>query len=136
MPEDLLEEDIRDGGLFAIRQALKKVKSLLAKDPQRALATTFSPKRDKEALFIDETAEWLFKTNLNDDYRSGLLGDVEVWGEESITNKEDFTGRRGDFVLADMIDGSDLLERNLSNWCSAAVFFRPFNPEGHRIVAA
>ena len=35
-----------------------------------------------------------------------------------------------------MVDGTDLLERNLSNWCSAAVFFYPDRPPGKRIVAA
>src|ERR1043166_3322529 len=136
MPDDLLPEDICDGGLFAIRNTMARVKWLLKNDPIRALATTYSPKRDKEALFVDENAEWLFAANLKDDYKAGLLQELEVWGEESVTNKEDFSGRRGDFALADMIDGTDLLERNLSNWCSAAVFFRPNNPEGQRIVAA
>src|SRR5262249_40843487 len=28
-------------------------------------------------------------------------------------------------VLMDMIDGTDLLERRLSNWCSGMVFFEP-----------
>jgi hypothetical protein len=28
-------------------------------------------------------------------------------------------------VITDMIDGSDLVERNFGNWCSAMIFFRP-----------
>lgn len=46
----------------------------------------------------------------------------------------DLTDNQGIVVLADALDGSDLLERNLGNWCSTAVFFKPSNPPGQRIL--
>ena len=134
MPENpLLPEDICNGGVFAIRNTLAHVKWALKHEPERALATTYSPSREKEALFVDEDAEHQFLVNLRSQYNDGLLKEVRVWGEESIKKKMDFTNQEGVFALVDMIDGTDLLERNLSKWCSAAVFFRPRNEEGTRI---
>ncbi len=137
MPQnDFLAEDICNGGVFAIRNTLGQVKWALQHEPERALDTTFSPRRQKEALFIDEEAEDQFLRALKREYNNGLLHNVEVYGEESIKEETDFTDRDGYFALADMIDGTDLMERNLSNWCSAVVFFKPQNEEGSRIIAS
>jgi hypothetical protein len=42
----------------------------------------------------------------------------------------------GTFVLIDTLDGSDLYERAMGNWCAAATFFTPENPPGRQIRAA
>lgn len=49
----------------------------------------------------------------------------------------DFTGEDRLVVLIDMVDGTDLFERRLSNWCSAMIFYHPAetNPED-KIIAA
>lgn len=51
--------------------------------------------------------------------------DIFVIGEESLLEGLDLSGRRQICVLIDMIDGTDLLERKMSNWCSAVVVFSP-----------
>ncbi|MEP6912952.1 MAG: hypothetical protein ABI923_09370 [bacterium] len=132
----LLPEDVCEGGVFAIRNTLVQVKWALREDISNALKTTFDPEREKVALNVDRDAEHQFRINLKEQWKKGLLRDIEVWGEESIGKAWDCTGREGVFALADMIDGTDLLERNLSNWCSAAVFFRPRNENGTKIIAA
>lgn len=56
-----------------------------------------------------------------------------VFGEESIDETIDLTGNVNIHMLVDMIDGTDLLERGFSNWCSAAVVF---DPRGVTILAS
>jgi len=56
--------------------------------------------------------------------------DVQVYGEESLWDIIPdepivLTKSHPSVILLDMIDGSDLLERDLGNWCSAAVLFDP-----------
>jgi fructose-1,6-bisphosphatase/inositol monophosphatase family enzyme len=130
----LLPDDICDGAVFAIRNTIGHLKVLLAKEPGRALSRVMIQGLQKEALRIDVDAEDQFLVNLGSE--NSLLRDIRVIGEESINSDTDFTGSDGVIALADMIDGTDLLERNLSNWCSAVVFFRPRNPVGERIVCA
>jgi len=139
MPDDLRPEDVCNGGIYAIRRTLTKVKWALRSELARALSVTYSPKRKKEALRVDEDAEFNFIYYLTGGVNTGLsdlFKDINVAGEESIIERDNFTGREGVYALADMIDGTDLLERNLSNWCSAVVFFCPRRKEGNRIVAA
>lgn len=50
---------------------------------------------------------------------------VHALGEESLRSSSiDLSGDNRLIVLLDMIDGTDLLARGLSNWCSAMVFFK------------
>lgn len=50
---------------------------------------------------------------------------VHVLGEESLRNPGiDLSRDKRLIVLLDMVDGTDLLARGLSNWCSAMVFFK------------
>lgn len=62
---------------------------------------------------------------------------IRVIGEERY--KEELDSLRDELrpvVISDPIDGSDLLERGLSNWCTAAVMFFPKRDPGKRIVSA
>lgn len=55
---------------------------------------------------------------------------VFVTGEESITGKIDLSKESNKIIaLMDMIDGTDLLERGFSNWCSAITFYQVNNKE-------
>ena len=129
-------EEICQGGVFAIRNTIDHVKWYLRTNPDRALETEIAPGRGKEALRVDITAEDQFLFNLIKEYEKGFLSDIKVYGEESINEQTDFSGEDGVVALVDMVDGTDLVERNLSNWCSAAIFFRPKNDEGNRILAS
>lgn len=66
-----------------------------------------------EADFIDALTRRFGKEN------------IFVVGEESLFEGLDLSNRSEVCVLIDMIDGTDLLERGISNWCSAVVVFQP-----------
>lgn len=64
---------------------------------------------------------------------------INFYGEETLDDADEpinLSGKEGTFVLVDALDGSDLYERNLGNWCTAATFFTPANDLGRRIRAA
>jgi fructose-1,6-bisphosphatase/inositol monophosphatase family enzyme len=65
------------------------------------------------------------------------LGDaIERYGEEGKPLPPDIEKKKKTVLLIDPIDGTDLLARGFSNWCSALVFFCPSNPPGERILLA
>jgi len=87
-------------------------------------------------IAADKDAESTFERFL-DTYSNGHFKDIIFYGEETLGNEPiNLTGRDGTAVLVDALDGSDLYERNLGNWCTAATFFTPNNPPGKRIRAA
>jgi fructose-1,6-bisphosphatase/inositol monophosphatase family enzyme len=131
-------QEICNAGLFAIRNTLTEIKWWLDRYPERALETTYAPpgRKNKEALRLDIDAEDTFVRNLNKEYEGGLFKDVLVYGEESIDETTDLSNESRVVALVDMVDGTDLVERNLSNWCSAAIFFCPSAEPGKRILAS
>ena len=69
--------------------------------------------------------------------RSKAFADIRLLGEERLADpKLDLTNEPGIVALVDAVDGTDLLERNLGNWCCASLFFQPSRPAGSRILAA
>tara|TARA_R110002167_G_scaffold202616_2_gene406497 strand:+ start:12600 stop:13541 length:942 start_codon:yes stop_codon:yes gene_type:complete len=82
----------------------------------------FQNSQGKELLAIDHFAEESFSKSI-----SASLGDaVAVSGEESLPRTGvDYSGSNLIHILCDMIDGTDLLVRGLSNWCSAFIAFEP-----------
>lgn len=77
----------------------------------------------KIALEIDLVAERLCQSIL---YRTFGNKIKEVYGEEKIANQNiDLSDEQGLIALIDMVDGTDLLKRGLSNWCSAIIFYYP-----------
>jgi hypothetical protein len=51
---------------------------------------------------------------------------VRLLGEETLRDPNiDLTDWPGLVILSDILDGSDLAERSLSNWCSAATICYP-----------
>jgi len=70
-------------------------------------------------------------------YKQSTFYDVHVFGEERLRDETlDLTLQSHICVLVDALDGTDLLERGLGNWCCAAVFFYPSGKPGERIRAA
>jgi fructose-1,6-bisphosphatase/inositol monophosphatase family enzyme len=126
---------ISKASILAIRKVIKEVNSKVEKLPAIFLDKQYNHRRKKLALTVDILAEATFRDEL-EKHLGGEPFEVEVFGEETIDEATSFTGKRGVFALADMIDGTDLLERGLSNWCSAVVFFSPQYEPGHRIIAA
>lgn len=101
-------------------------------DPQTAFGEVTIGNSKKKATRVDMGAEDNFVRYLRSAKR-GKFNDIKVFGEERTTRIE----TSGSVVaLVDMIDGSDLFERGLSNWCSAVLLFDPRRSAGSRILAA
>jgi fructose-1,6-bisphosphatase/inositol monophosphatase family enzyme len=89
-------------------------------------------KLSKRAMRIDLAAEDNFGRSLHKVNR-GQFENIKVFGEERRTS----LATAGSVVaLVDAIDGSDLFERGLSNWCSAILYFDPSKTPGERILAS
>jgi fructose-1,6-bisphosphatase/inositol monophosphatase family enzyme len=123
-------------GIRVIRQVVKQVIGDVRDDPETSLESLLIGRRAKPALRVDVNAEDTFKRELHK-YQNGKFKHIKVYGEESLRNKSlDLSSKKELAALVDAVDGTDLVERGLSNWCSAAVIFNPRNPEGKRLVAA
>ena len=92
-------------------------------DHEGAFETVKIGRREKPALGVDVLAELLAKMELG--RRLKALKPL-ILGEESLRDENlDLTKETRIVALLDMLDGSDLHERGLGNWCSAAAFFIP-----------
>jgi fructose-1,6-bisphosphatase/inositol monophosphatase family enzyme len=116
-PEDVIVE----AGIKTVQTAIERIYSELKDNPQ-ALDRLWYEKLHKHLLIVDlvaerEAREFLF---------ASLSKSVEIRGEESslapVLNAKVA-------ALLDMLDGSDLLERGLGNWCSALVLFDSKRPK-------
>ena len=87
---------------------------------QQGLDEIWYPKLEKWLLMVDHDAQLVAEQYLEKNLR-----DIKIRGEESTLKK--FDG--GLAALLDMLDGSDLLKRNLGNWCSAATIFDVDSPK-------
>ena len=115
--------ELTTAGLFLTRHLTRYISKRVADSPARALSPNLVGHQRKPALRIDVNAEDELAARLHD-YHSGKFAYIEYFGEESLDDPHlDLTGRSGTFALADAVDGTDLVERGLSNWCTAVVFF-------------
>lgn len=119
----------------------------LAKDPRRALMQV--DHHGKRALQIDLDADDFFISTLYGHLRDvgadfaaaytrrSMTPDdsIVVIGEESYAKREiDLDAETRPVIINDPIDGTDLLERGLWNWCTAAIAFYPRGEPGDRII--
>jgi fructose-1,6-bisphosphatase/inositol monophosphatase family enzyme len=81
-----------------------------------------TPHGKKQLAAVDLMAEQTFISAVTAKFGSHS---VNVVGEESLRASVDLRQETRTSVLVDMIDGTDLLQRNFSNWCSAIVVFDP-----------
>ena len=120
------EEELYDAGVSLVRRTLTRVLNKVADKPEDAFDKLWYPKLSKFVLKVD-----LFAEREGRDYLRDRFGDsIEIRGEESSL---EHVPRERVAALLDMLDGSDLLERGLGNWCSAVVFF---DPARRRVIAS
>jgi hypothetical protein len=123
------DRDLLNCAIQALLQGRSYVRRTLRLEPSLALEHIEVKTLDgqtKEMLYVDKQAENACVVYLRDHIGREHL---RVIGEETLWNLDvDLTGETKIVCLLDMIDGSDLLERNLSNWCSAMLFFDPQQP--------
>ena len=113
----LPDTDVVEAGVKTIRKTLETIFTELANNPEDALEPLWHPRLKKYFLGVDMIAEKFGKNCLRK-----YLHSVEIRGEES--SLEPLQNQRL-AALLDMLDGSDLLERGLGNWCSSLVLFSP-----------
>lgn len=94
--------------------------------PAKALSRIADPEKEpnNQPLRIDYFAEDFCSSCLEGKFKKKIL----VAGEESLKKEkalQDLTDHKTVVALMDIVDGTDLLLRGLSNWCSATVFFYP-----------
>lgn len=118
----------------------RAVRRIVSEENERDPADTFLPikigVRDEAAKAIDLFAEFVFRREIIKVFQQEGH-DITVLGEEKLKNEDlDLSAEPGIFALADIVDGTDLLERGLSNWCSAVVFFEPAAEPDNRILGS
>lgn len=123
---------IVESGLKTIRATQKVIRENIFVDAASAFAPLFDGRNLKPLLAVDLVAEHKAVVELHHQlqrkYTHITIGEERLRDTSFNLAKEDKL-----VVLVDMIDGTDLLERGLSNWCSAMVFYYP--PE-RRILAS
>jgi fructose-1,6-bisphosphatase/inositol monophosphatase family enzyme len=123
--------------LAVIRQVQLEIRFHIETDPEDAFAPMLLGS-GKGLLSVDHYAEKRAKFLLQKKLELSK-DEMLVLGEENLTIKKDakdLTNESRLVALLDMVDGTDLLERGLSNWCSAVVFFDPQGERGRKILAA
>lgn len=122
-PVKLNSSEIAKTGVRVIKAVLKTVQDFISCDSEIAFEEKYSTKRRKYALRVDELAEDNGRLNL---YRSFGKKHIIAYGEENFRKKTlDLSNEKRLVALVDMLDGTDLLKRGLSNWCSAMILFYP-----------
>ena len=85
--------------------------------------------KPKRMLYVDRVAELHAKARIPEVSRTFSVSEnrITLYGEETLWHEEDLdlSGIDSPIAIVDMIDGSDLVERKLWNWCSAAIVFVP-----------
>ena len=125
---------LAEAGVFAIRQTLRRIIREFEDDPNTAVRQTIDAETKKRAIDVDLIADREFATQFRH-YDGGRYAGVIVTGEERPGETGLDEGPFGTYVLVDALDGSDLAERGLANWCSAVVFF-DVAPSSAKIRAA
>src|SRR5664280_578995 len=121
---------IIETSINAIRSTHKYIRSSLISNPGRA----FEPLELKTTKKNLATVDLMSERNAQHYFENKLKPyNPLVLGEESIRKDTNLSKENRLVILLDMVDGTDLLERGLSNWCSAIVFFYP--PE-QKIIAS
>ena len=125
---------LAEAGVFAIRQTLRRIIREFEDDPNTAVRQTIDAETKKRAIDVDLIADREFATQFRH-YDGRRCAGVIITGEERPGETSLDEGPFGTYVLVDALDGSDLAERGLANWCSAVVFF-DVAPSSAKIRAA
>ena len=116
--------------IAALRRVHRDLQDLIANDPETAFEPILIGHRRKRAIGLD----WYVECRMACELRRRLgPSRIRIVGEESLRDPSlDLSDEQRIVILLDILDGSDLAERALGNWCSAATVFYP--PE-RRVLA-
>ena len=118
-----LAEAVTPAMIAALRRVHRDIRDLIQHDPATAFEPLLIGTRHKRAIGLD----WYVECQMACELRRRLgATNITVIGEETLRDPNvDLTDNAGLVVLNDILDGSDLAERWLGNWCSASVVFYP-----------
>jgi fructose-1,6-bisphosphatase/inositol monophosphatase family enzyme len=105
------------------RTVNREMRHLMTQSRGRAFERVHMPRQRKSGLRIDLFAEDLFRKEIAKRYGRN----VSVLGEESLTWAESLA-ENPIVVLLDVLDGSDLLELEIGEYCTAATAFNASDP--------
>jgi hypothetical protein len=133
---------LTEAAIEAIHNTQELVLRKIISDPIASLEAQKGP-TGKGKLAIDTLAELTAVDTLrtalgldpDDDDTLFYLGEERL-APDNRRKPFNLTDERRLVVLADMVDGTDLLERGLWNWCSAMVFFAPQEQATQKVIAA
>lgn len=135
MQPDRTIAEIVSAGIHVVRCVIRQILQDAEDDPDNAFGRV-TLEHGKGALRLDVNAEDGFNRELHK-YQTQRFKRIKVYGEERLRDKKlDLSSHKGIVVLVDAVDGTDLVERGLCNWCTAAVFYKPSNKRGKRLLAA
>lgn len=120
----LLAPDYITGQVLKVHRAIRRS---IRERPEESFQPYWfdTPTGKKQLATVDFVAEQTFIAAITNKFGGQR---VRVLGEESLySNESDLRAETRTCVLIDMIDGTDLLQRDFSNWCSAIVVFDPKN---------
>jgi len=117
----LLSPDHIIDGILKIHRSIRRY---IRQSPKLAFKPMWLGTNGKLKLLapVDLLAERMFMDALMTRFGKD---NIFVIGEESLSKGVDLSSETRMSVLIDMIDGTDLLQRGFSNWCSAITFFQP-----------
>ena len=120
--------EVVEASIQSIWKTIRFIKRRVSTNPEKYFKPRYfeTPSGPKYLRRIDDAAEVYFESVLSDYKKGTYEKELIFWGEESFYNPNlDLTGIDKVIVLMDIIDGTDLLMRMLSNWCSALIFLKP-----------
>src|SRR5437870_7104851 len=135
MPTPPPASELLECATRALRTINRRILDRVRQAPERMLKRLIEPDKDpsNQPLFVDQWAE----TQIEEVLQNRFGSRITLIGEESFQiypQLKDLRSHDRVVALVDIIDGTDLLLRGLSNWCSAVVFFYP--PERRVLTAA
>jgi fructose-1,6-bisphosphatase/inositol monophosphatase family enzyme len=133
-----LETALIDAGIAMIRDVQNDIATLLRFDKRSALETVQIKWKDRSNIttYLDISSEMRARAFLFEKLEAKLGSHFRppiIVGEESLRDPELELSGFGVAILLDIVDGTDLLAKDLSNWCSAAVFI---DTDAGRILGA
>lgn len=121
-PDKFSRSEIIKISVNYIREVQRIIENTIFFDPESAFETVLLGRRRKPICAVDLHAERTCQYRLFRKFGE----DIAVFGEENLRNETlNLTNEQRLVALLDMVDGTDLLKRGLSNWCSAMIFFYP-----------
>jgi len=139
IPLDRPHSEWIEAAVEALKLTRKRVEELLEEEQEHVIITA-PDGTPKDMLLADKIAEKVCAKFLIDRFPDGIcvLGEESLWQlPQDLDLTKSHVERHGGeptvvegpetkiTAIVDMVDGSDLVERNLGNWCSAMVFFQP-----------